>query len=107
MLTWLNKMRNRGWDYIDHWGNAAFIISVVCFFTPIIWGTWEYWTAVLANIPEDASLFLIVLLLVTFTFGYLLLLSLTYFWAYASFVIGAAVSALLLPLIWLYRKICP
>lgn len=107
MLTWLNE-KFREWDYSDYWQNMAFLVGVLCFATPAIWGTWLYWSEMLTNIPEQASFLTTTLLLLTFSFVYVLLFGvLAWVWAYASATIGVVLSTVLLPFIWIYRKICP
>lgn len=107
MLTWLNE-KFMGWQGFEYWQKIAFTVGIICFVFPCLYGTWVYWAEILTNIPEEASFFTTVLLLLTFTFVYVLLFGVTaWILAYVSAAAGVITSVALLPFIWLYRKICP
>lgn len=107
MFIWLNE-KFIEWQGFESWQKIIFTVSIIFFTVPCIYGTWTYWAEILTNIPEDASFLTTMLLLVTFAVIYLIAFGvLAWIWAYVSAAVGVVTSVVLLPFIWLYRKICP
>lgn len=106
----LDKLNNAfsNWDGYEIWYKLSMGVTIACFSVPVLWGTWVYWAEMLNNLPENASFLSSTLFLCTIAAIYTIAVGfLGWIWVYCSFAIGFTISAITLPVIWLYRKLCP